>query len=548
MAQEVNARPVILEQGQGAQYFAESLANIAAQKSAQQKAIRDAELARDKDLYDLLGDSSKKVIEYYDKASTNGGRDIINAELSATLKNLATGIKDRKTDPSLAREYSIGVIADASQRAGRISDFFAGVNKKAEEYAAQGFDPNAIKAYVGKAIETGGGLNADTISKIGDPSAFIDKFVSSDITLFANRAVTRDKANKDVETLLKEGKDTSTNLEMDPTGKKTFKLGTKGFATVFDEEIEEVDPVTGLKFNRPVLKKEDISFINATRKGLPEDSYNLLISKASPITRNEIIIGAAEKIKENNKRALQESGYPADTILTITQDNVGKWMDRVPGFINPFNDGEVEKFKRVYALDLIQGSGAYSEDGKSKRFSITNRGVNAIAPPKNITNINMPGQPGTYVEAWDNLNDMFKGARNITSPNGKTVIGKALNSFPQDYAEIFVTAVNKVSKKPAKDAFTPAEPYTQEDLVLVKDKNGDIIVKAHETGAELSRFKKGTFDKAYNGGVSQKAKEGATLAAEKENKQPTKTISKDAFKKMSITERQRFRSSGGKVE
>jgi hypothetical protein len=162
------------------------------------------------------------------------------------------------------------------------------------------------------------------------------------------------------------------------------------------------------------------------------------------------------------------------------------------------------------------------------------------------------GSSPASIDAYSKAIEAEEKAKKFFAADKKTFLGKTINSFPSRIANVFVNSANGVSGDVEENVDESGEVkksdkrFKQDDLVVNLMPNGNFQIKAWRTGEILPEVTPEELNMAYNKGLTKAQAGAANLAKPKITNQ--QTITKDAFRKMSIPERQKFITAGGKVQ
>lgn len=437
MAQTATFTPVVLERDNSIQFAGQMIANAIKERSAQQQAVQQAILKQKSANDAIFGDSNKVIRDYYDKAKSLSSyeRDRIFSE------NIAMLSKIPKDSPEYLKAAT-QIVNNASTAFNGINQTFADtesvikgltdegrkINPEAVrnfaltsmyDYNTAGQDNrNIIEGLSSGVLEPVGGMSKDqaikeamyngqvpvrklkNVSQLQNFGANLRQEVLLHPELYSDRGGVKQDATTATAKFLQTAKPAGDSLELDPTGTKTLKIGTDYTMSVFDKEETLKDNETGLSYKKPRLNTIKIPGLfykgGNSVEGLADEPYMTLLNSGGKAVQDDIAISALENIRQHNAEVINRAAIPngEQLALTVSKNNVANFMS-IPGFVNPFDEGELEKFQRAAAADLLMQSGRYDADGSVEGFKL-NRGVNKANPKSGVT-VNV-GQTGPGVE------------------------------------------------------------------------------------------------------------------------------------------------------
>jgi len=451
MAQTANFTPVVLDRDNSLPYLNQTLQTIAAQKQARQLAVQDAMLKQRNINNAIYGDAAKNIREYYDKSKglPQQDRDLelltsmealrrIPADSPEYLKLANQAVNTAATKFTAGNRYFEGVesaIKDMTDKGYKINPDavrqFA--NSYMYDYRTEGQDNSriieGIKAGV---VQLPAGMSKEQaiaeamangsrtvkvrkdLSAIRDPAMAITEEVLGHLELYTDRPSVKEAAFNEIDKIYKEARPAGDKLALDPTGTKTVKIGTDYTMSMFDTEEESTDNITGLKYKKPRLNLTKVD--GMLYKGgdqadiLNEEQFQILINSGKNV-QQEVMVGALENIRAHNAEAFRRAGVPnpEQTAMAVSKNNASRFSE-VPGFANPFDEGQIEYFQRAAAADLLKQSGRYDKDGYVLGFRL-DRGVNKANPNSgvNIYN-NMSGKVPSR-DAYTDLQNFVLGQK-----------------------------------------------------------------------------------------------------------------------------------------
>jgi hypothetical protein len=447
MAQTATFTPVVLERDNSIQFAGQSIANAIKERSAQQQAVQQAILKQKSANDAIFGDSSKIIRDYYDKAKSLSSyeRDRIFSE------NIAMLSKIPKDSPEYLKAAT-QIVNNASTAFNGINQTFADTEAVIEGLTKEGrkINPEAVRNFALTSMydyNTAGqdnrniieGLSSGVLEPVGGMSredAIREAMFNGQVTvrklkgvsqlqnfganlrqevllhpdLYADRGGVKQDATASTAKLLTTAKPAGDSLELDPTGTKTLKIGTDYTMSVFDKLEEKKDDKTGLTYQKPRLNTIKIPGLfykgGNSVEGLADEPYMTLLNSGGKAVQDDIAISALENIRQHNAEVMNRAAIPngEQLALTVSKNNVQNFMS-IPGFVNPFDEGELEKFQRAAAADLLKQSGRYEPDGSVAGFKL-NRGVNKANPKSGVTvNIGSggPGMKEGFVDVWPQI-------------------------------------------------------------------------------------------------------------------------------------------------
>jgi hypothetical protein len=543
MAQTANFTPVVLERDNSVQFAGQSIANAIKERSAQQQAVQQAILKQKNANDAIFGDANKTIRDYYDKAKSLSSyeRDRIFSE------NIATLSKIPKDSPEYLKAAT-QIVNNASTAFNGINQTFADTESVIEELTKSGdkINPEAVRNYAltsmydyntagqdnrniieglsSGVLEPVGGMNREQaikqamfngqvpVRKLKNPSqlqnfgANLRQEVKLHPELYADRGGVKQDATTAVSKFLQTAKPAGDSLELDPTGTKTLKIGTDYTLSSFDKEETLKDKETGLDYKKPKLNTIKIPGLfykgGNSVDGLADEPYMTLLNSGGKAVQDDIAISALENIRQHNAEVMNRAAIPngEQLALTVSKNNVANFMS-IPGFVNPFDEGELEKFQRAAAADLLKQSGRYEPDGSVAGFKL-NRGVNKANPKSGVTvNIGTsgPGVDKGRIPAYKTLLGSLKAGEDpMTSTNIDNNIKNALLTIADENG-VFRAANVKV---------TP-------DMINVKvAKDGSVGIYSKSTGNLIAALSEQSFDQRVNESGGSKFVQSATVQGE----------------------------------
>ena len=447
MAQTANINPVVLEKDNSIQVAGQMITNAAKQRSAQQTAVKNAILKQRTANDAIFGSESKNIREYYDKSKSlaPAERDRILTEKMAMLARIP------KDSPEYLRAAT-QVTNEASSAFNGINQTFAETDAVIDEMTKAGrkINPDAVRRLAATnmynysvsgqdntslieglqsgVIEPLGGITREQaiqeammngqvqvkklkpVSDLQNFGANLRDEINAHPELYADRGAVKQDANSNISKFLSTAKPAVSKLTLDLTGTKTTNIGTDYTITPFDVEEKIKDKETGLEYSRPKLSTTPVKGLfykgGNSVDALGDEQYQMLIGSGGQAVQDELTISALENIREHNAEVFRRAGVPnADKIaLTVSKNNASTFM-QVPGFIDPYDEGQVEVFQRAAAADLLKQSGRYDKDGYVSGFKL-DRGINKANPKSGVTvNVGQTGPNfvGGKIPAYQNL-------------------------------------------------------------------------------------------------------------------------------------------------
>lgn len=546
MATTITINPVIPSGDGGYEFLAKSIMAGQELKRRQEEAIQKSILEQRSANQKLFGNTQESLRTFYKDAAN------VPAEVKNTIFN--QGIEKLKAAANAPdfQTQAQEIANQAFQLNNTYASFYKGVADASKALSDEmGMDQATMLSFANKALfqeekDAQGNIvrrSLRDISNITDPASFLRDEVMAHPELYINRTAMDTGAFKEMSELRKNDADISNDFKFDPTGKKTLSLGYKYKLSPFEVEEEKTDAATGLKYKVPVLKEVESTVTipgttNAYRE-LDPVKYDQFVGQAGPMTKRKLYIGAIDKIRDHNAKALEAAGVKGanDVALTISKNNVSMF-EKVPGFVNPFNPANVESFERIYAKDFLRLTKQYDENGQAKEFTL-NRGIDTPRPPQVTVNVGQvsatseeakPYHPSTIVEG------IKKG---IGGFRGQTVKQDGVEGF--DVTESF-TSYKPVQISGLKLGYNSIIYNPTEDKFYFRTAAGGKY-KAQTP----DQFQSSIIQSAPDIGFKADPKIFRSLPKEEVTPQG-KTISVAEFGKMSIQERKKFIESGGTVK
>lgn len=470
MATTITINPVIPSGDGGYEFLAKSIMAGQELKRRQEEAIQKAILEQRTANQKLFGDTQENLRTFYKDAAS------VPAEVKNTIFN--QGIERLKAAANAPdfQAKAQEIANQAFQLNNTYASFYKGVADASKALSDEmGMDQGTMLSFANKALfqeqkDAQGNVVGKTlrdISNITDPAAFLRDEVMAHPELYINRTAMDTGAFKEMSELRKNDADISNEFKFDPTGKKTLSLGYKYKLSPFEVEEERTDAATGLKYKVPVLKEvqSTVTIPGTTNvyKELDPVKYDQFIGQAGPMTKRKLYIGAIDKIREHNAKALETAGVKGanDVALTISKNNVSMF-EKVPGFVNPFNPANVESFERIYAKDFLRLTKQYDENGQAKEFTL-NRGVDTPKPSQVTVNVSQEGptedkfkiyHPTTIIQGIVEDRGGFRGSPvQVSGVDDALDVTDAFSSFKPNEWGGEKSAYKRVYYSPSKQRF-----------------------------------------------------------------------------------------------
>ena len=248
MATTITINPVIPSGDGGYELLARSIMAGQEVKRKQESAIQEAIAKQNEVQQKLWGDYNKNIQQFYKDAPTVPAQiknQILQQAIDDGTNALKSGANIAEVNRMLQERANNALMSYQTY-----DSFYKGTVATAKELAEQlGMDEGKIINFANKFAYSGG------IPSVGDPAAFIKDEVAAHPELYVNVPKLHTAAAKEMEEITKKDAEVSSDLKLDPTGKKTISLGYKYKLSPFETEEEKTDDVTGLKYKVPVLKE-----------------------------------------------------------------------------------------------------------------------------------------------------------------------------------------------------------------------------------------------------------------------------------------------------
>lgn len=244
---------------------------------------------------------------------------------------------------------------------------------------------------------------------LGDPYQQIQKMVTDNPALFADRKQTSQSLNSLVNDF-KAG-ELKVQKALDATGKRTVTIGytekaypwtTQEDATINGQNVK----INVLKTQPEIIGQKQVRgkdgklvTENITEKVITKDVLDYFENHPNPQVRIEVQSMARDYIDDNNRRL---GINPA----AVTPENAADIAAQVDGFINPYDSGNSEIFRRMALTKYLNPQ--FGKFGEVSVKDDTNRGTSI--------NVNVgggPGMPDGYIDAWAPIVDVV----DANSPN-----------------------------------------------------------------------------------------------------------------------------------
>lgn len=546
MARTITVSPVIPSDGGSYELLARSIQAGQEAKRRREQATRDAIIEQQKANQLIYGDTSKELRKLYSDA-TNVPIQIRDSKLAEAMQKVK-GALGSPNQFEILQETITGLTSELAQ----YNNYYKGTTEAIDELKAQGYKPQELAAFANRNVfdefrDQRGNLMSRKlrdVSDIEDPKSFILKEAATNPELYLDEGTLNTKAADELKKIIERDPLVKDDLTYDPTGKKVIKLGYEYKLSPFEREEERKDDLTGLNYKVPVLdtKPTDISKpgSNETYVGLDPVKYNNIKGALGDASQKKVLVGAINLIRKHNEDVLRQAGHPDPKrgALSLSQNNIASNMEKLPGLINPYEESNIEAFSMIYMPDFIKNVKTYDEKNQSKGFDLK-RGVDV--PKPNVTNINVNNAPVTSEEA--KIYHPTTIVEGIKTDRGgfRGAMIKEGDIEGYDVTESF-TAYKPVSYGGSKFSYS---------TVIYNPKDDKFYFRTGKTGALKSQtpdqFASAIIQSAPDIGAKPDPKSFRPLPKEEPSK-VVKVISKDDFKKMTITEREAFINSGGTVK
>lgn len=556
MAQVVNATPVVLENDNSTQFFANTLANVAEEKRKRQFLMQQ-QLLKQREANDkIFGDQVKNLQEW------SAASKLPTVERDRILNEAVVTLAQNKNRPDF--QAVAPVLATKAFQAYKGWDKYYGeaestINDLAQrfnadpaklkqfalaniyDYKQEGQDnTNIIEGYRSGVIQPPAGMTVDqaiseaqsirpkTVQKLKDAAQMMDaaSTIQEEFNAHPELYIDRNKVNTgafaEIDKTFKALQPKGDKLSLDPTGFKVTKIGTEYTLSPFESEVEFTDKETGLKYKKPVLKTEQTTVITKPDgkpySVLSEDAYEAFVGGDNKNIRQAVYTTALDKIREHNEQAFEKAGftYPKATALAVSRNNASQF-NTIPGYVNPFDDAALEVFQRAAAVDLLNASGRYDDKGEVVGFKL-DRGIDKNRP--NVTNVyNNIGEGKGFIDAFSSVDEMATKKFN----EGKKYTQVNLSPYSDviiDYAQdaLGVKNLNSADLQIVKDKDGNVGIYAARDIKgkpTLENPLGQPIRKAGLDGAALIAYiDRDKFNILANNSLGQKAKGSAAASDE----------------------------------
>lgn len=377
MARTITVSPVIPSDGGSYELLARSIQAGQEAKRRREEALQDAILTQQKTNQAVFGNVNAELRKFYTDASSVP-TDVRNKIFEAGVAKLKSAVGS----PDFYNQAQ-NITNQAFQYSNAYNNFYKAAEEVSKGLAEQySMDPKAILSFANKSVfdevvNPDGTVSRSLkdVSGITNPAQYISEQVLAHPELYVDQAKLTSSAFKEMEDLEKNDAVVSNKLTYDPTGKKVLSLGYEYKISPFEREVERKDTTTGLTYKVPALAQVDTTVTvpgeKFNYKELDPVKYEGLDKTVSPKIKQKITIGALEKIREHNARVFKQAGSPdpISAALAVSKENVASFKG-VPGFINPFEQSNVDQFKRIYAVDFLKLAKQYNENGEQKGIKI----------------------------------------------------------------------------------------------------------------------------------------------------------------------------------
>lgn len=517
--------------------WSSELAEEANRASQRQQALLKMQQEQEAALGNAFGEFYKYGLDYA-KDLTAEQRDIA---LESFKKGLAKSLNDSKRNPAAFKVSALtGPLTDIVRYSSfrkEVANAGAEISKQLE---AQGYNPKAIQAFAGAYM-----LDPENIGKfnIEDFQQALQKDLEERKHLYVDKNKGLDIINKSLE---EKGEDLERSVALDPTGKNKKTVDVKVPVKYWDKIVKVKQP-NGIEVDMPVLNTEEINGM----KVITGDVYKKFLNNNAS-AKAWIDAEAKNTVHDiNNKMGVNTAG------MTYRDFSIAK--SKNPNLIDPFNDGVLEVYARNAVTKMLAPK--YDENGVSKLGKQAYGNV-FDNPAKTTVNINN-GQTTPQIDLVGIVSDKISADKAEAKKNNVPYKWTQINTLDDRVKDAVMDKAKSglpdaVKQSVGQESFyiKPGQSRGKSGIgvyaaVDIKDPNNIDNPPIYKAGQFVSWVGGGAAMKANEKlgkpAVQNASREGGGVKEISKNKS-TQTITKDAFRKMSIPDRQKFISGGGKVE
>jgi hypothetical protein len=519
MAQETRLAPIEFDRTP-----TQVLLNMAESKKAE--ALKQQQLAFEQAKYlrGLQEDEMKR--RYENAASVN--TILQDPKWSAESRDnymksfLDLAAKAKDTESFDFRKQIATILGDISSYDRYVKDAYAAADdfiKNMPETTKKGFSADVFKnRFIQNALtkdgrpltldETRGGVDRQKLLEVYEQNKSDLYDLNAGYDNLRKRAVTDAPISED----LFSERDQKGNLR---TGKSINKKWRNEFQT-FDKDTGEIK-----------LRTDEFGY-------LEEPAYKFLISDPAVdalATRN-----AKQFINNyNNSTKEQKLAFLGSNSMGANKNFVDRDGDGLPDLLTI---DDLDLVKKGFITDYVRRMPEFGKDTEST--TIVNMGGSGANATKDVASYDV-------YSGIDQKYSTLPDVRERAGGKVKTVFGKPLSSFDFKEQSTVLDMVNRIGKKKSEEGEEVA--YTQADVTVRKDKDGNYGVYSFPENKFILNIDKTGTNLVANKDQGQKVKqkilkENASTPGENSGK----VISKEEFIKMSIPDRQKFKSAGGTIK
>lgn len=500
--------------------YGSELAEQANKAAIRQQQIDKLKAEQEKDISDLYGGYEKFSIDMTKELPTK----MRDAALNEMLTSLSSALAKSGGNSLLFRQMLQDPIKSLSAR---VSNGKA-IAAAAEEYASANplINKNAVVGFANNYLVS----NKDGLS-VEKFNEFLQKEINEKPHVYINALKTEEALEKRLD---EKGVEFKRGETFDPTG--TRKLSGAIDTQKKDwENIGKFKLKNGIEVELPKINMEKVSGPFGTSSVITGEVYNRIVN--NPALELKMVQDAKKLVHKIN------SAIGVNT-SAMTREQFDAARYQFPELVDPFNDGVISVYKRKVLTDRLKSN--YDENG----FSLAGQrqvGLDVSKPASGSGGGSGSGEnkDTSYIDAYKEINQLAsQKKKGWGAPMSELSLGTQNVVLDIAGNTLGVQNVNQADIYVKKEDDGTIGVYTSREI---KNTDGEVVRPFDDKNAYKNKIGTLTNTDANvkaSAPLGAKSKKAAADAAN----QPTKTITQDAFRKMSIPERQKFLSSGGKVQ
>jgi hypothetical protein len=517
--------------------WSSELAESANRESQRQQAIAKMRQEQDNLIATRQGDLIKFTVDQV-KDMTKQQQDQV---VKRSITTLAGALQKANNDPNLFYTLGLeGVLKNVLTYKATVEQAVNAAKEKAPQLEAAGIRKDAAENIAKEYIL---GIDPENPFSAADFNKYLDQEISDNPHVYFDKEGLMKEVNDRLNT---EGIEVERGIISDGTGTRKLSANIK-------TKLPPWGSLKPLKFPNELvvsaaavdMKPEKIG--DKTKNIVTEDVYKKFVG-GNPKIDASMIMSAKETVHDINDKLFKVN----TASMSRKQFEAAKKAN--PDLKDPYDNGVIEVFKRSHLTDLLGNKydeNGFSIQGKQDYSDVMDK------PAQNNTTVIMPGSKDDNTKYVDVIDQAKKSIAEEKKRVGKNFTHKQFNSLP--------TLVSNTMRSIIKNGFPDEVSATLSDkdyMVKEDDKGNPVVVAARDIKInDKETVKKGQLlakideaaNKIANGGLGQDSQQASistvtTSGAEKAKQKQTQTITKDAFRKMSIPDRQKFITEGGKVK